>query len=291
MGLQTSGAISLADIQTEFGGSNPIAITEYYGVADGVPASGQIGIAHFYGKANSFAFTISSNVSQLNLRTAAVSAGWNGTAPVVATINSGVYVYSGSTGSYALDISGSFPNGVTLVNNGVVVGKGGTGGRGDQGYGSCFGFSTNNGTGGSAGGPAVYAGTGVTIENNGRLSGGGGGGGGGGSPSFSWGGGGGGGGTGNGAAGAGGNYGYSGSAGSLTGGGAGGPRRAGSGSGCPWTEYSGAGGSGGAYGSSGSTGASGDAHAGQGGGGAGNYIVGNSNVTWTVTGTRNGGAS
>lgn len=30
MALQTSGAISFADIQTEFGGSNPIGINEYY---------------------------------------------------------------------------------------------------------------------------------------------------------------------------------------------------------------------------------------------------------------------
>jgi hypothetical protein len=31
MALQTSGAISLNDVQTEFGGSNPISISEYYG--------------------------------------------------------------------------------------------------------------------------------------------------------------------------------------------------------------------------------------------------------------------
>ena len=50
MTLQSSGAISLADIQTEFGGSNPIGINEYYGVAAGVPASGTISLNNFYGK-------------------------------------------------------------------------------------------------------------------------------------------------------------------------------------------------------------------------------------------------
>lgn len=50
MPLQSSGAISLADVQTEFGGSNPIGINEYYGVAAGVPASGTISLANFYGK-------------------------------------------------------------------------------------------------------------------------------------------------------------------------------------------------------------------------------------------------
>ena len=49
MALQTSGAISLNDIQTEFGGSNPIAISEYYGAAAGIPSSGTIDLADFYG--------------------------------------------------------------------------------------------------------------------------------------------------------------------------------------------------------------------------------------------------
>ena len=57
MTLQASGAISLANVQTEFGGSNPISISEYYGVAGGVPASGTISLYDFYGKgvANAFA--------------------------------------------------------------------------------------------------------------------------------------------------------------------------------------------------------------------------------------------
>lgn len=49
MTLQSSGAISLADVQTEFGGSNPIAISEYYGVGT-VPSSGVISLDDFYGE-------------------------------------------------------------------------------------------------------------------------------------------------------------------------------------------------------------------------------------------------
>ena len=49
MALQTSGAISLLDIQNEFGGSNPISLSEYYGAASGIPASGAISIGNFYG--------------------------------------------------------------------------------------------------------------------------------------------------------------------------------------------------------------------------------------------------
>jgi len=49
MVLQSSGAISLNDIQNEFGGSNPIGINEYYGVASGIPSSGTISLNQFYG--------------------------------------------------------------------------------------------------------------------------------------------------------------------------------------------------------------------------------------------------
>ena len=58
MVLQTSGAISLNDIQGEFGGSNPININEYYrggaNVPDtaansGIPTSGTISLNDFYG--------------------------------------------------------------------------------------------------------------------------------------------------------------------------------------------------------------------------------------------------
>lgn len=50
MTLQSSGPISLANVQTEFGGSNPIGINEYYGRAAGIPASGTISLNDFYGK-------------------------------------------------------------------------------------------------------------------------------------------------------------------------------------------------------------------------------------------------
>ena len=48
MALPASGQISLNDIQTELGGSNPISISEYYSVG-GLPASGQISFSDFYG--------------------------------------------------------------------------------------------------------------------------------------------------------------------------------------------------------------------------------------------------
>jgi hypothetical protein len=58
MVLQTSGAITLNDVQTEFGGSNPIDISEYYrggtlvpdtAANSGIPTSGNILLSDFYG--------------------------------------------------------------------------------------------------------------------------------------------------------------------------------------------------------------------------------------------------
>ena len=60
MALQSSGTISLSQVQTEFGGANPIGMSEYYaggvnvpggtsGVNGAVPSSGTISMSKFYG--------------------------------------------------------------------------------------------------------------------------------------------------------------------------------------------------------------------------------------------------
>ena len=65
MALPSSGPLSLLDIQGEFGGSAPIAISEYYGAASGIPASGQISIGDFYGASSgptlSYVTTVGNN--------------------------------------------------------------------------------------------------------------------------------------------------------------------------------------------------------------------------------------
>ncbi|NQZ53207.1 MAG: hypothetical protein HRT93_03025 [Piscirickettsiaceae bacterium] len=67
MAIQSSGPISKGDLQTEFGGSNPISISEYYRggiyVPDNagniaVPLSGAIKMSDFYGAAASSAFVL-----------------------------------------------------------------------------------------------------------------------------------------------------------------------------------------------------------------------------------------
>lgn len=49
MALPSSGTLSLDDIANEFGGSEPHALSEYYGADGGIPSSGTISIADFYG--------------------------------------------------------------------------------------------------------------------------------------------------------------------------------------------------------------------------------------------------
>lgn len=70
MPIPNSGALSLTTIQTEFGGSNPISISEYYaggglvppgtsGTNGAVPASGTISFSKFYGTSNVAPLTVS----------------------------------------------------------------------------------------------------------------------------------------------------------------------------------------------------------------------------------------
>ena len=120
-----------------------------------------------------FKRTITTNQTNLNIRTYAVNNGWNGSDAVAITINSGVVISGNTAGdsTAACTISGSFPNGVSLINNGIIIGRGGTGGNGG-----------NGGTGGAggSGGTALSVSVNAMVDNNGSLIGGGGGGGGGG---------------------------------------------------------------------------------------------------------------
>lgn len=279
----------------------------------GVP-SGAISLSNFYGKANQFAFTISSNQTNANLRSLAVNAGWNQSSAVVATINAGIFI-SGSGGT-ALTINGSFPGGVSLINNGTIAGSGGNGGSGaySQGWQFAWGGTYYPAGTGNSGGLALAVSTAVSITNNGTIAGGGGGGGGGGrwlnlsdpyggsvNSTFAGGGGGGGrsghinsaggpaGGGNQGGNGIGVTYGSGGGAGTSSSAGNGG-------AGSNWPGQpawrGGAGGNGGGWGSGGSTGqSSSDGDPGRSGGAAGAAITGNSNITWVTFGTRLGSIS
>jgi hypothetical protein len=127
-----------------------------------------------------FAFnaTISASTNNYNLKTAAIAAGWNQVAPLVATltINGGVVVGSTSVSTAALNSGTTFPVGsrITLVNNGTIKGKGGDG-TSCRWVSASSGYWAANG-GGEAGGTALKTTIPTTVTNNGVIAGGSGGG-------------------------------------------------------------------------------------------------------------------
>ena len=287
MGLPASGAISINDVNVELGNTataqidmNSAAVRGLFGIG-----SGAISMSDGYGKSSQFSFSITSNVNNASLATLATNAGWNGSSALVATINAGVYCSSTHWTAYGMIISGSFPGGVTLINNGFIVGRGGSGGRG---------ATSSVGTAGGVGGTALVIQSPVSIYNNGTIAGGGGGGGGGnstywsdkGSSAYAQGGGGGGGASGL-VASIGAVYGPSQGCGNNT---------YGNGALGQWTSggygRAGTGGRGGARGAAGIAGVKSSGQLSRAGGapGAGGLATsGQSNVTWLATGTRIGG--
>ena len=286
MALPSSGAISLQQVNIELGRSSTATISLNDSITRGLfgKASGVISLLDGRGKSSQFGLTIASNLtSPTNLNSYAVSQGWDGASKIVVTINSGVVVSSNTTASPALTIDGSYPGGLEVINNGTIVGMGGTGGTGTW-------FSGGGGSG-FTGGTALSVSSAVTLTNNGTIAGGGGGGGGGG-------------GHGSGATGGNGGGGRSGLTNSPGGygentspGNPGTYSSAGAGQGSLGC-YSfkgeaicgGAGGAGGNWGAGGSNGSatSNGGFGGGGGGGGGTAVSGNGNITWVATGTRFG---
>ena len=181
MALQSSGLITLSDIQDEFGGVNPISLSEYYrGGAyvtsnnTGVPTSGAIGMSQFYGAERIIYLTVSANTQELDVAVLAAANGWTGLEPVELTINGGVYVWSDNVSTGGLIIPSGLSNKLTVLNYGYIIGRGGNGGS------NVYGETP---TAGQDGGAAILnSATGVSITNySGAFIAGGGGGGGAGS--------------------------------------------------------------------------------------------------------------
>ena len=172
MALQSSGAISFANIQTEFGGSNPISLNEYYQAgtyvsehSSTVPTSGTIDLADFYGTEKAVRIVISANTTNYNILTAATAAGYsNSTAqPIVIIVNSGVEV-SGTTNNHGIRTGALHQNSdVLIICNGTI--SGGHGGTNTAGADAVY-FETDTG------GSGTYE-----VRNNGLIRSGGGGGG------------------------------------------------------------------------------------------------------------------
>jgi hypothetical protein len=292
MTLPVSGSISLNDVNTELNIAVNTQISLNQSNVRGLfsMASGQISMSDGHGKANEFPFNLVGG-TDVNLISQAIAAGWNGVSKIVATLPTGNVIYASSTGTYALTISGSAPNGIRLVNNGTIEGRGGNGGGA---AGVITGVGSVAAGAGGTGGTAIYVSTNCSIDNtNGYIYGGGGGGGGGGMVSYGKGG-------SNGGGSGGGGIGISvgggqtnsfyvggyGSGGTLTTIGIGGAGSSANGF------AAGAGGNGGTYGTNGNAGVTTSTanaiYIGGAGGLAGSATIGNAYITWINSGIRAG---
>ena len=280
-------AISMTTIATEFGGTVPHSLSEYYRggglvpnapVNAAIPTSGQIAMGNFYGSTNRIpiALNLTSNTYNYDVFTNRGPTYVAGISDVTVTVNPGVTVGSTSTGTYAMLVPSGFNPGdtVRIVNNGVIQAMGGGGGNGQA-------PTSSVPTPGLVGGDAIYVNRPTIITNNSVVAGGGGGGGGGAAgrgpgPKFV---------PVTGGGGGGGGAGFNGGAGGAGGGNGGG-------AGSPGTSPAGGSGGGGwvSGGPGGGRGAAGTNSTAAGGAG-GRYIVGNPFVTWPATGTRNGGVA
>ena len=164
MALNSSGPISLAgttagqSIEIENGGNGTTQISlndAAVRTLAGVPSGAITMPTNFYGKSNRATptYTFSANTTQTSINIATLSGYSAGKSDVTITIGSGIYLYSTSTGSPALSLSGGTTGDtLTIVNNGYIMGMGGNG-RG-QTYQS-----------GLPGGPAISLGYPATINN------------------------------------------------------------------------------------------------------------------------------
>ena len=238
-----------------------------------------ISMSNLQGKSNRIAISliIAAPTNNYNIFTNRSPFYQPGISDITLTINPGVFVGGGAPGAEALSLPSQFSpaDTVTIINQGVVIGRGGAGGRG--------GTTPTPLRNGSSGTRAFITQRPVIIQNQGTFAGGGGGGGGGlpgiqprprkqGGPITRLGGGGGG---GAGVSGGGGGP-PNGGTGTTTSGGAGGPA----------ISPAQTGGPGGGRGSPGTPRRPTGGFA----GGAGQYAAGSPLITWQETGTRQGGA-
>jgi hypothetical protein len=148
MAIPLTGTISLTDIQTEFGGTNPASLSEYYkggayvlstDYAPNVPASGKISLSDFYGARKTTLTTqtftnVGDNFFVLpatvvgNLQIVTMTGGGGG--------GGGSDSQSGAPGYSGLTITGgSFPVSAGEIVNCFIGGGGGAGGSGGGGGG------------------------------------------------------------------------------------------------------------------------------------------------------------
>lgn len=139
MALQASGAIYFSDLQTEFGGTTPIYIGDYYRGGslvnnfntsnNTIAASGALFVDKFYSasKRRQFSATIASNQGTYNLNNGINGNYVAGISDIFLTVNAGVQVNGNDVNTAAVQIT-SFTAGdtVQIINYGTIYGAGGS---------------------------------------------------------------------------------------------------------------------------------------------------------------------
>ncbi|AIK68263.1 hypothetical protein P10VF_050 [Rhizobium phage vB_RleM_P10VF] len=163
MTLPTIGPISLDDIATEFSLPLPVSMTDLYGIAVGIPTTGEISLSMFRGKGINIEKIVMSSTQNLILSSLFTNEELNSPLDKRVFIDPGVSIGSLNPAIPAMQ-SGIFLGNLTIENYGSVLGAGGSGGT--------------EGSPGTNGGDAIVLDIpGVVIENYGFIRGGGGGGG------------------------------------------------------------------------------------------------------------------
>lgn len=186
MAIQSSGAISISELATEFGGSAPHSLSEYYrdaGLVPGnntdVPTSGAVALTDFYGSVAALVLNVSSNQTAYNILTEVTSAfSYNAstdTTPIIVNVQSGVDIVGSSgnpgitTGALnaASDVTINIASGASVCGFDGAQGASGSGAAGGNGTDAIkFAITSPTGT--------------YEVANSGTVGGGSGGGGGGG---------------------------------------------------------------------------------------------------------------
>jgi hypothetical protein len=187
MAIPVSGPVSILDLATEFGGTAPHSMSEYYrggGLVPnnntGVPTSGVISLSDFYGAVAALVLDITSNATAQNILTLATAAGYNAstdTTPIIVNVAAGVDIVgsSGNPGMTTGALNAASDVTINVAATATVCGF-------DGAQGANGGINTAGSAGGSGTDAihfAITSGTGTyAVVNSGTVGGGSGGGGG-----------------------------------------------------------------------------------------------------------------